>query len=72
MTEPKPTYSANGEKSEDRDRITAELLTFRQHAIGLAVSSERLLEMLDYAVESAIVTRHERRILTRRIRKRNM
>ena len=73
MTEPKPTYSAISYKPEGTNAdLVAAVLSVRQYAIGLAVSSERLLEVLDHPVESPIVTRRERRHLTRRPRKRNI
>ena len=48
-----------------RDKQVEQALAMRQYAIGLALSTERLLETLGYPVESAIVTRRERRRLTR-------
>ena len=65
MTEPEPVYSTNA------DRIAGELRALRQHTIGLTIAAERLLESLGHPVESAIVTRRERRAnLTRRNKKR--
>ena len=70
MTEPEPIYSTNG---DDADRIAGELRALRQHTIGLTIAAERLLESLGHPVESAIVTRRERRAnLTSQRRKRNM
>ena len=60
------------EPTGGNDDLITELLAFRQHAIGFAVSSERLLEALGYPVQTAIVTRRERRQLTRVTRKRNI
>ena len=68
MTEPEPVYSTNG---DDVAQIADELRTLRQHSIGIAIAAERLLESLGHPVESAIVTRRERRAnLTRRNKKR--
>ena len=65
MTEPDPTYTTD----QDDDRLTAEILAIRQQAIGMAVTSERLLEALGRPVKSAIVTRRERRNSVRRERR---
>jgi len=54
------------EKSEQTDQTTAHLLSMRQFAIGLTIETERMLEALGHPVQSAIVTRRERRNLTRR------
>lgn len=43
------------------DILTERLLDVRQYAIGLAVATERLLETMGHPVDSAIVTRAERR-----------
>ena len=49
------------EKSEQTDQTTAHLLSMRQFAIGLTIETERMLEALGHPVQSAIVTRRERR-----------
>jgi hypothetical protein len=67
MTEKPPK-----DKLPDNSGLQSELLEVRQYAIGLAVATERLLETLGHPVESAIITRYERRNLTRTIRKRNI
>ena len=66
----KPTNTP--EPTSGNDDLITEILAFRQHAIGFTVSSERLLEALGYPVQTAIVTRQERRHLTRTTRKRNI
>lgn len=47
-------------------KLHSELLQVRQYAIGLTVATERLLEELGYQVDSAIVTRRDRRLTTTR------
>lgn len=54
---------SNEQKQTIREqRIHSELLQVRQYAIGLTVATERLLEELGYQVDSAVVTRRERRL----------
>ena len=51
------------EKPEQTSQA-ANLLQVRRHAINLAIATERLLESLGYPIETAIITRKERRHLT--------
>ena len=48
-------------EDDQLDKTTSGLLEVRQFAIGLTRATERLLESLGHPVESAIVTRKERR-----------
>ena len=71
MTEPDPTYHPNGEQLP-----ASTIETLRRHALGVrsdgisqVEQSERILEALGYPVESAIVTRRERRLTKRTVRK---
>jgi hypothetical protein len=69
MTEPEPTYTTG---PPSNDVLAERILELRQYAIGLTVSYERLLDSLGYPVESAIVTRLERRrAIRQRINKRS-
>jgi hypothetical protein len=62
MTEPEPTYTA---EPISNDVLAERILELRRAAIGLTVSYERLLDYIGYPVESAIVTRQERRRVVR-------
>ena len=63
MTEPEPTYTTG---PVNNDVLAERILELRQHAIGLTVSYERLLDYIGHPVESAIITRYERRQVVRR------
>ena len=54
------------EKPEQTEKIVRHYMHVRQFALGLAIESERMLESLGHPVASPIVTRQERRNLTRR------
>ncbi len=62
MTEPEPTYTV---EPANNDVLAERILELRQYAIGLTLSYERLLDVLDHPVESAIITRQERRQVVR-------
>ena len=62
MTEPEPTNNTNG---VNNDVLAERILELRQHAIGLTVSYERLLDYIGHPVESAVITRQERRRVIR-------
>jgi hypothetical protein len=62
MTEPEPTYITRD------DRLIAEVIALRADLVGLIKQAERVLEAEGMTVESVIVTRRERRNLTRRRR----
>ena len=50
----------------------SELLDLRADLIRLTVRLERVLEAQGYPIRTAVVTRQERRYLTRTIKKRNI
>lgn len=65
MTKPEPTYSTNGDADA---RLIADVIALRSDMAGVIKQAERLLEAYGVSVESVIVTRRERRNLTRRRR----
>ncbi len=67
----KRTHLQSQRLKNDNESIRSELLEVRQYAIGLTVATERLLESLGHPVESAIITRQQRR-LTRNNHKRKI
>lgn len=65
MTEPDPTYSTNG---DDDNTAATWRLALRSELISAIIQIERELESTGVPVKTAIVTRRERRSLTRRRR----
>jgi hypothetical protein len=64
MTKPEP--------ASENENLIAEVVAIRADLISLLMRSERLLAVNGVRVESAIVTRQERRVLTRKPRKHRM
>lgn len=62
MTEPDPTYTTG---PISNDVLAERILELRRAAIGLTVSYERLLDYIGHPVESAVVTRQNRRLVAR-------
>ena len=58
MTEPPPTYTTS---PVNNDVLAERILELRRASIGLTVSYERLLDYIGHPVESAVITRQERR-----------
>ena len=58
MTEPDPTYSTSGDADA---RLIAEVIALRADMIRVIKQAERVLEVEGIKLESAIVTRRERR-----------
>ena len=69
MTEPDPTYHPNGEQLGQSDD---EILSVRSDLIRAVKALERVLEARRVPFERAVITRQERRDLTRRTRNRNI
>jgi hypothetical protein len=73
MTPPDPTYSTNSDEPEtSRARLIAEVIALRADLAGVIKQAERVLDAEGVTVESVIVTRRERRSLTKTTRKRNI
>ena len=66
MTEPDPTYHPNGEQLGQSDD---EILALRSDLIRTVKALERVLEARRVPFERAVITRRERRDLTREVRK---
>ena len=69
MTDPDPQPQPNTGQATDDDK---RLLGIHADLISALVQIERVMEAKDILKESAVVTRRERRQLTKRARKRNI
>ena len=64
MTAPEPTPNASADP-----RLLAEVIALRADLVSVIKQAERLLEAGGVSVESVVVTRRERRHLTRRTKR---